>query len=259
MMRLMSLVLRWWINENIWDFIVPTFIRCDLPQACTVRYEGHHPRVLLWIMEEFFYISHDLMEEDLDGRVVLSYKLMMEAEHLFRIKRGGGIRRHHSSSSSGSAPPCSQEMLEHVAWSKPDSKTLERLVWSVYDGLLSPGPTPKLTGPESYNQVTRCLATKIFRGLQVCCSARTSAQFDELLPARVQSVIFAQPPSEITRKTEAMDMASQKVENTEEGAVGGEPCVDLDRHPMAWMRNRHCCYDDETINFWLLLCLLMDG
>ena len=138
--------LRWWINENIRDFIVSTFICRDLPQACTVRYEGHRPKVLLWIMEEFFYISHDLTEEDRDGRVVLSYELMMEAEHRFRIKWGGGIRHHCSPSCSSRAPPCSQEMLERVAWSKPDSKTLEHLVWSVYDGLLSPGPTLKLMG-----------------------------------------------------------------------------------------------------------------
>ena len=51
--------LRWWINESIWDFIAPTFIHRDSLQACTVRHEGHHPKVLLWIMEEFFYISHD--------------------------------------------------------------------------------------------------------------------------------------------------------------------------------------------------------
>ena len=175
-------------------------------------------------MEEFFYISHDLTEEDHDGRIVLSYKLMMEAEHWFRIKRGGGIGHCCSPSCPSSAPPCSQETLERVAWGKPDSKTLEHLVWSVYDGLLSPGPTPKLTGPESYNQVTRCLASKAFRGLQVCCSARTLAQFDEPPPTRVWSVIFAPPSSKTTRKTEVMDMASQRGDDAKEGAVGGESC-----------------------------------
>ena len=54
-------------------------------------------------------------------------------------------------------------------------------------------------------------------------------------------------------------MASQKVENTEEGAVGGEADADPDRHPMAWMRNCQRCYDDEMISFWLLICPLMDG
>ena len=54
-------------------------------------------------------------------------------------------------------------------------------------------------------------------------------------------------------------MASQKAENAEEGAVGGELCIDLDKHLMAWMHNRQRCYDDEMINFWPLLCLLTDG
>ena len=80
---------------------------------------------------------------------------------------------------------CSLETLECITWAKPESKTLEHLVWSVYDGIISPGPTPKLVGPESYNQVTRHLTAKVFRGLQVCCSVRTSAQFDEPPPPKV--------------------------------------------------------------------------
>ena len=83
--------LRWWINESIQDFIAPTFICGDPLQACTVWHEGHRPKVLLWIMEEFFYISHDLTDQDCDGRIILSYELMMEAEHQFRVKRGGGV------------------------------------------------------------------------------------------------------------------------------------------------------------------------
>ena len=187
---------------------------------------GNCPKVLLWIMEEFFYILHDLTEEESDGHVTLGFELMIEAEHRYRIKQGGGIRCCCSPSHASSTLPCSQEMLECITWGKPDSKTLEGLVWSVYDGLLSLGPTPKLAGPKSYNQVTRCLAAKVFRGLQVHCSARTSAQFNELPPPKVRSVVLAPPQSEITRKTETMDTASPKVEDTEEGTVGGELCVD---------------------------------
>ena len=156
--------LRWWINENIRDFIAPTFIRSNPFNVCTVRREGHRPKVLLWIMEEFFHISHDLTDMDHDGHVVLCYELMIEAERRFRIKRGGGVGCHHPSSTTSNATPCPPDKLEDVAWNKPDSKTLEHLVWSVYDGILSPGPTPKLMGPESYNQVTRRLASKLFRG-----------------------------------------------------------------------------------------------
>ena len=153
-------------------------------------------------------------------------------------------------------------MLECIAWNSPDSKTLEHLVWSVYDGILSPGPTLKLMGPESYNQVTRHLASKVFRGLQVHCLMQTLAQFDEPAPVRVRSVIFATPPSDMARKlqaTEAMDMTSQKVESAEEGAVGGEASADPNRHPMAWMHDQQKCYDDEMISFWPLLHPLTDG
>ena len=153
-------------------------------------------------------------------------------------------------------------MLEGIAWNRPNSKTLEHLVWSVYDGILLPGPTPKLMGPESYNQVTRHLTSKVFRGLQVHCPMRTSAQFDEPAPVRVCSVVFATPPSEMAKRpeaTEAMGTTSHKVDTAEEGAVGGETDIDPNTHPMAWMRDRQNCYSDEIISFWPLLRPLTDG
>ena len=145
-------------------------------------------------------------------------------------------------------------LLEDVAWNKPDSKTLEHLVWLVYDGILSPGPTPKLTGPKSYNQVTRRLASKVFRGVQVLCPTCMSAQFDEPSPVRVRSVVFAVPPSGVPKRseaTEAMDMSPRKVAMTVEGAVGGQAEEDPNTHPMAWMRDRQNSYSDEMIHFWL--------
>ena len=183
----------------------------------------------------------------------------MEAEHRYRIKQGGSAGCHCSPSHASTTPPCSSEMLERIAWTKTDSKTLERLVWSVYDGLLSPEPTPKLVGPESYNQVTRCLTGKVFRGLQVRCSARTSAQFDEPPTPKLRSVILIPTQSEVARKTEAMDTASPKTEGAGEGAVGGEQHADPDKSPMSWMRDRQRWYDNEMIEFWPLLCPLTDG
>ena len=95
-------------------------------------------------------------------------------------------------------------------------------MWSVYDGILSLGPTLKLTGPKSYNQVTRCLASKVFRGVQVRCPTRTSALFDEPTPVKVHSVVFTIPPSGMSKKseaTEAMDTMPHKANTAEEGAV----------------------------------------
>ena len=135
-------------------------------------------------------------------------------------------------------------------------------MWSVYDGILSPGPTPKLMGPESYNQVTRRLVSKVFRGVQVHCPTRTSAQFDEPSPVRVRSVVFAVPPSGVPKRleaTEAMDTSPRKVDMTVEGAVGGQAEADPNTHPMVWMHDRQNSYSDEEIHFWPLLRPLTDG
>ena len=133
-----------------------------------------------------------------------------------------------------------------------------RLQWNS----VAQGPTPKLTGPESYNQVTRCLTSKVFRGLQLRCLTHTSAQFDEPAPVKVHSVVFAIPPSGMPKKseaTEAMDTTPHKVDTAEEGAVGGETDVDPNTHPMTWMRDHQNSYSDEMISFWPLLRPLTDG
>ena len=210
--------------EHTWLYHANIPMRQSAMQLCTAWRKGHCPKVLLWIMEEFFYISQQLTDEDCNGRIVLGYELMLEAEHRFRIKQGRGA-------SDATNPPCiplvtappySQETLDCVTWSNPDSRMLECLVWSIYDGIVTPGPTPRLVGPESYNQVLRCLATKAFRGLQVHCSARTSAQFDEPPPPRVQSVVLMLPPwREGAKKVEITDTASPKDEDIEEGTMGG--------------------------------------
>ena len=194
--------LGWWINKNIHNFIAPTYIHGDPHNHVPCGAKGTVPKCYCGSWKSF-YISHELTDEDRNGHIVLGYELMLEAEHRFRIKwgRGVGCRRSPSHSASN-APPCSPDTLDCVTWSNPDSKMLEHLVWSVYDGILTPGPTPKLVGPESYNQVIRCLATKAFRGLQVHCSARTSAQFDELSPPRVWSVVLVPPQREGAKKAD---------------------------------------------------------
>ena len=207
--------------RNIRDFIMPTHLCGNPPQPCTAWHKGHHPKMLLSIMEEFFYISQQLTDEDLNGRIVLGYELMLDAEHRFRIKWGGGVGRHSSPLHSASnAPLCSQETLDCVTWSNPHSRMLEHLVWSIYDEILTLGPTPKPVGLKSYHQVLKRLTTKAYRGLQVCCSARTSAQFNKLPLCRVQSVVLVPPQHEGAMKAETMDTTSPKDEDIEEGAVG---------------------------------------
>ena len=73
------------------------------------------------------------------------------------------------------------------------------------------------------------------------CPTRMSAQFDEPSPVRVHSFVFAVPPSGAAKSSEAadaMDTSPRKVDQTLEGAVGGQIEEDPNTHPMAWMCDR---------------------
>ena len=148
--------LSWWINETIRDFITPTFIRGNPLNACTVRHEGHRPKVLLWIMEEFFHISHSLTDTDHDGCVILCYELMIEVEHCFRIKQGGGMgctatRRHrlamllHAPETSWKTWPGTSLIAKHwSAWCGPS--TMEFCRWGPHRNWQAPSPIIKSPG-----------------------------------------------------------------------------------------------------------------
>ena len=210
-------------------------------------------------MEEFFYISHNLTGEDHDGCVILSYELMMEAEHRYRIKWGGKLDAaapHHML-----APPHHAILRHWNVWPGLNQKARH---WSTWCGrfmmdFYHPGPHRNLWALNPTIRWLGTLTAKIFRGLQIQCSARTSAQFDKPPTPRLWSIVYRPHESEIARKTEAMDTASPKTEGTGEGAVGGEQHTDPDKYPMSWMRDHQHWYDDEMIEFLALLRPLMDG
>ena len=59
----------------------------------------------------------------------------------------------------------------------PDTIQLERLAWAVFDNIMGPGEAPPLCGFEMYDQIIRCLASKAYKGVHMCCPVRTSASF----------------------------------------------------------------------------------
>ena len=137
--------LRWWINESIRDFIAPTFI---LRQSTASVYSAMRRTPSQGTIVDYGRIF--LYFPRLDGtgprwmRVVLSYELMMEAEHQFRIKQEQRCRMPLPLVILWQHPTMQLRRCWNVLPGvSPDSKTLEHLVWSVYDGLLSPGPMPK--------------------------------------------------------------------------------------------------------------------
>ena len=164
---------QWLMAQHISDFYAPTYTRDDPPNTCLTLCEGHRPKMFLWMVEEFAFILCHLPKDDWDGALVLGHELLLLAHSHCRWKRGS---RHAGATPLDRLPACSFQTLERAILA-PDTIQLERLAWAVFDNIMGPGEAPPLCGFETYDQIIRCLASKAYKGLHMCCPARTSTSF----------------------------------------------------------------------------------
>ena len=132
----------WLMNENIHDFTMPSFTKEKPPCPCMVMHEGCHPKMLLWMLEEYLYILGHLREDDCDGHVVLGHELLLLVQSCCYKKRGGSRHCHASRQAADNLPISSSETLECLTWALKDSVSLECLSWAIYDNILVPVPVP---------------------------------------------------------------------------------------------------------------------
>ena len=259
----------WLTNENIQDFTTPCYTREDPPHPCMMKHEGHRPKMLLWMIEEFIYIMGCLCDEDRDGHIVLGHELLLLVWSQCCRKRGGGRGPHHASALlMDSLPACSPETLECIVWALKDTISLECLTWAVYDNILVLGPTPRLSGMESYGQVVRHLMEKAYKGLHMWCPGCTSMVF--VWVGRLWSIVTIP-----WRSTEQMETAVSSTHHSlwREGfsmmqdiwesaksdqATGGQSELDPIKDMLKWMKECQWSYMEEHLGFWTLLHLLMD-
>ena len=67
------------------------------------------------------------------------------------------------------------------------------------------------------------------------------------------------PRARLQEKLRRWTLPPQKLKTLKRGLWEVNYAVDPDKYPMAWMHDCQCWYDEEMINFWPLLHLLMDG
>ena len=155
-------------------------------------------------------------------------------------------------------PHCAvQRCWNAFAWAKPESKTLECLVRSVYDGLISPrAHTETWWAPNPTIRWLGHLATKVFRGLQVWCSARTLVQFYEPPTSQVMVCCPRTAPKQDSKKNWGHGHCFPKNwRHAGEGAVGGDLHMQTQTNIQCLgCTDRQHWYDDEMIEFWPLLC-----
>ena len=120
----------WLKNQNIQYFSSPAYTRDDPLHACITIHEGHWPKMLLWMLEEYMYILGWLCKDDRDGLMVLGHELLLLVCSRCCRKRGGA--EHHT------ALPCCPSSIYQLAqetpWSMPCMHPRTPYPWNAWHG-----------------------------------------------------------------------------------------------------------------------------
>ena len=210
------------------------------------------------MLEEYVYILCRLHEDDRDALMVLGQELLLLACSRCCRKRGGGRAPQHTGVLSlDHLPACSRDTLGHAVCSTKDTIALECLAWAIYNNQLGPGKSPSLSSYENYGQVLQCLVDKVFRGLQVCCPACTSAMFKPV--ERVKSVVTVPWKGPWAEKYPMTTDMQEEFTGGDQVAKGWEQPVDPEVNALKWMKECQRSYMDVQLDFWLLVRPLTDG
>ena len=239
---------------------MPTYTRDDPPNTCLTLREGHRPKMFLWMVKEFTFILCHLCKDDQDGALVLGHELLLLVCSHCRQKRGS---RRADATQLDRLPACSFQTLEH-AMLVPDTIQLAHLAWAVFDNIMGLGEAPPLCGFETYKQIIRCLASKAYKGMHMCCPVRTSTSFGT--EATTATVVNPEPRKstrpqhytmtrDVRKEFRGSYSAYKEKQDSAERDQSYAPMhsVDPNTQGMRWMKERQRFYKDIQLEFWVLL------
>ena len=143
----------WWhVDVEIADFQMLTY-EWDTGAPIDVLRTGSHPCMLLYSLDELFYVYRGVGENDMDRQCVVAYEILKVAS-LYCMEWCGSQKKE-----------CNTLGAAYPRVNLSDMEGLEHLAWTVYDGVYMPGNPPDLTGHHDWEHIivgtTLCL---IFHG-----------------------------------------------------------------------------------------------
>ena len=100
-------------------------------QAAEIMRDGYRPKMLLYALDELFFIYVQIRDSPRDKRVVLAYEILCISSNRCTNRQNGVEQR---------GVPDALALLN-----TEDAQHLEHLAWAVYDGALLVGPWPWCT------------------------------------------------------------------------------------------------------------------
>ena len=123
----------WWhVNAEIADFQMPSN-EWDMGTPINVLMTSSCPHMLLYVLDELFYVYKGVGVNDVDGQCVVAYKILT-------------VVLPHCMERHSSQKECNTLGATYPRVNLSDVNGLEHLVWAVYDRVYVPGYPPALTG-----------------------------------------------------------------------------------------------------------------
>ena len=146
-------------------FKTPTLNKGTLRAEESMR-DGYHPKMLLYALDELFYVSAQIKNSHRDEKVVLAYEILCISANRC-TDRYNGIEK--------MGIPDALALLNIQ-----DARHLEHLAWAVYDSALLVGPRPELLGTHTWCTVLAGLQRHIYRGCDDAahCPPQTLGSWD---------------------------------------------------------------------------------
>ena len=98
--------------------------------------DGYHPKMLLYTLDEFFYVFAQIKNSHRDDKVVLAYEILCISANRCTDQYNGVEKM---------GIPNALALLNIE-----DARHLEHLAWAVYDSTILVGLRPKLSGTRTW-------------------------------------------------------------------------------------------------------------
>ena len=150
-----------YVSEDLADFQMPTHDH-EMGTPTDLRRTGMHPCMMLYTLDELFYMFQGIGTNDMDGQCIIAYEILTVASI------------HHTEQHSSPKKPCNTLGNAYPRVVLSDVNGLECLAWAMYDSLFVPGDPPALTGHYDWSCIiTRTTLHLIFHGKPPCEHCKT--------------------------------------------------------------------------------------
>ena len=122
-------------NAGVPPFKTPTLNKGML-QAAEIMRDGYPPKMLLYALDELFFVYAQIRDSPRDERVVLAYEILCISS-IRCTNKWNGVEQ--------TGIPDTLALLN-----TEDARHLECLAWTIYDGALLEGPWPELSGTQPW-------------------------------------------------------------------------------------------------------------